>query len=421
MAFIFVSVLFDMMSMGIVGPVLPRLIKQFAGSSERAGVYSGVLISIWALAQTIASPVIGALSDQFGRRPIILFSTAGLAVDYLIMALAPNLGWLAAGRVIAGLTSATVATASAYTTDITSPENRASTYGLIGAAFATGLIAGPLLGGIAGEWELRTPFWVSAALSLCAFLYGLFVLPESLPAGRRMTFSWKRANPLGALNLLRSHRELLGLAGLLWLTYSANLAFSTIFVLYGIFRYAWGTWESGMLLAVFGGLGVIVQALLVGPVTRKLGERATLLLGLLMNALGFAGMGLAENGAFFFLALGAFALGGLATPALQALMTRQVSSNQQGQLQGAAACITSIASLVAPPLFGLIYALSLKGVTQNHRLSGAAFLVAALLQRMAKFGTLAISQRRNTDRQRSAKTSVPTTATSPLGARGEIE
>jgi DHA1 family tetracycline resistance protein-like MFS transporter len=390
MAFIFVTVFFDMMSMGVVGPVLPRLVEQLAGSTERAGVYSGVLISVWALAQALASPVIGALSDQFGRRPVILLSTAGLAVDYSIMALAPNLGWLAVGRIVAGLTSATVASSAAYVADITQPESRARAYGVIGAAFSTGLIAGPLLGGITGEWTLRTPFWVSSGLTVCGLLYGVFALPESLPPERRVRFSWRRANPVGALSLLRSHRELSRLAGLLFLIYSANLAFPTLFVLYGKLRYSWGPWQTGILLTVLGGFGLIIQSTLVGPVTKRLGERATLLLGLIVGATGFGEMGVAARGELFVLGLLSVALGGLATPALQALMSQKVSASEQGQLQGAATCITSIASLVAPPLFGQIYALSVRLDAQSARYSGASFLVAALVLLVAACWTLAL-------------------------------
>ena len=377
-AFIFVTAVLDIVAMGIVIPVLPTLIEQFAGSNARAGVINGLFVALWALMQFVASPVIGSLSDHHGRRPVILLSAAGLAADYVLMALAPNLWWLAAGRIIAGITSASFTTVYAYMADITPPEQRARGYGLIGAAFSAGFVAGPLLGGVLGEISPRTPFWVAGALSGIAFLYGLFILPESLPPERRMRFSWKRANPFGALMLLRSHHELFGLSFVNFLLYFAHHVFSAVFVLYAGYRYGWSAWEVGLVLALVGALDMIVQGLLVGPMAKRFGDRATMIFGLFGGAVGIACMGLASTGLLFALAMLPNALWGLAMPTLQSLMTQRVSESEQGQLQGANMSVASIAGVLSPLFFGAVYAASV-GKEAPLRHPGAAFLIAALV------------------------------------------
>ena len=246
-AFIVVTALLDVMALGIIIPVLPPLIKEFAGTDASAGWINGVFVALWAGMQFVASPIIGSLSDQYGRRPVILLSTAGMVCDYVLMAVAPNLWWLALGRIIAGITSSSFTTAFAYMADITAPENRARGYGLIGAAFSAGFVAGPLLGGVLGEFSPRAPFWVAAAMSTLAFCYGWLILPESLAPEKRMAFSWKRANPFGAMMLLRSHPELSGLAVVNFLLYFAHHVFSAVFVLYAGYRYGWscvGGWRT---------------------------------------------------------------------------------------------------------------------------------------------------------------------------------
>jgi DHA1 family tetracycline resistance protein-like MFS transporter len=230
-AFIFVTALLDVMAMGLVIPVLPTLVEQFAGSTSNAGVWNGLLVALWAGMQFICSPLIGALSDRYGRRPVILVSTIGLSLDWLMMALAPNLWWLAVGRMLGGVTSSSFTAVYAYMADITAPEHRSKAFGIVGAAWAAGFVAGPALGGVLAAFGPRTPFWVAAALSAVAFLYGLFVLPESLPKDRRAPFAWSRANPLGALRLLRSHAELSGLAMVNFLLYFAHHIFSAVYVL----------------------------------------------------------------------------------------------------------------------------------------------------------------------------------------------
>lgn len=375
-AFILVVAMLDIVAMGIVIPVLPPLIEAFTGSNAQAGVINGVFVALWALMQFVASPVIGSLSDQVGRRPVILLSTAGLAADYLLMALAPNLWWLALGRMIAGVTSASFTTVYAYMADITPPEARSRGYGLIGAAFSAGFVAGPLLGGVLGEFSPRAPFWVAAGLSGLTFLYGIFILPESLPVERRMRFSWRRANPFGALTLLRSHPELSGLAVVNFLLYFAHHVFSAVFVLYAGHRYGWSPGTVGVLLALAGALDMGVQGVLVGRVVKRIGDRATMILGLFGGAAGLACMGLAPSGWAFAAALLPNALWGLAMPTLLSLMTQRVSESEQGQLQGANMSVASVAGVLSPLVFGWVYSVSIDA-DARLALPGAAFLLAA--------------------------------------------
>ena len=375
-AFILVTALLDVMSMGIVIPVLPQLIESLSGSSSAAGLWNGLFVALWAGMQFICSPIIGSLSDRFGRRPVILLSVCGLALDYVLMAVAPNLWWLALGRILAGVTSSSFTSVFAYMADITRPEDRARGYGLIGAAFSGGFVAGPLLGGILGEISLRAPFWAAAGLSGLAFLYGLVVLPESLPQEKRMAFSWARANPFGALTLLRSHPELSSLAIVNFLLYFAHHLFSAVFVLYAGDRYGWGAWQVGSLLALVGLLDMGVQGFLVGPVVKRLGDRTTMVTGLAFGAVGIACMGLAPTGWLFVAAMLPNALWGLAMPTIQSLMTQRVSESEQGQLQGANNSVGSIAGIVSPLFFGGIYALSVGG-NPTLPFIGSAFLIAA--------------------------------------------
>lgn len=357
-AFILVTAVLDVAAMGIVIPVLPTLIEEFAGSNSRAGILNGVFIALWAVMQFLASPIVGSLSDRFGRRPVLLLSAAGLALDYVLIALAPSLWWLAAARIVAGITASSISTTFAYMADITPPEGRSRAYGLIGAAFSAGIVAGPFLGGVLGEVSPRTPFWVAAALSGGSFLYGLLVLPESLPKDRRMPFSWKRANPLGALRLLRSHADLVGLSIVNFILYFSHHVFSAVFVLYAGHRFGWSPRDVGILLAFVGVLDGLVQGFLVGAVSRRLGDRGAMLLGLLAGGVGMAWMGLAPSGLWFAAAMLPNALWGLAMPTLLALMTRRVSESEQGQLQGANTSVGSIAGIVSPLFFGAVYSAS---------------------------------------------------------------
>jgi len=376
--FILVVAILDIVAMGIVIPVLPPLIEEFAGSTADAGWINGVFVALWALMQFVASPVIGSLSDRYGRRPVILLSAAGLAADYVLMALAPDLWWLAVGRIVAGITSSSFTTVYAYMADVTPPEGRAKAYGLIGAAFGGGFVLGPLIGGVLGEISPRAPFWFAAALSSVVFVYGLFVMPESLAPEKRMAFSWRRANPFGALMLLKSHRELSGLATVNFLLHFSHHVFSAVWVLYAGHQFSLTPAQIGMLLAGAGGLDMVVQGLFVGPVTKRLGERATMIVGLLGGAAGLASMGLAPNALWFALALLPNALWGLAMPTLQSLMTRLVSESEQGQLQGANMSVASIAGVASPVFFGWVYSVTVAdGAAAPY--PGASFVIAAAI------------------------------------------
>lgn len=377
-AFIFVTAVLDIVSMGIIIPVFPSLIEEFVGSNADAGWINGVFVALWAAMQFVASPVIGSLSDRYGRRPVILLSCVGLAADYVLMALAPNLWWLALGRLIAGVTSSSFTTVFAYMADITAPKDRARAYGLIGAAFSGGFVLGPLIGGFLGEFSPRAPFWFAAGLSGVAFLYGLLILPESLPAKNRTAFSWRRANPFGAMKLLASHPELAGLATVNFLLHFAHHVFSAVFVLYAAHRYGWGPWQVGVLLAMVGVLDMSMQGLVVGPAVKRFGDRAVMVFGLFGGAVGIACMGLAPTGLLFTLAMFPNALWGLAMPTLQSLMTQRVSESEQGQLQGANMSVASIAGVASPLFFGAVYAFTLRDDSWLP-FSGTAFLLAALV------------------------------------------
>jgi DHA1 family tetracycline resistance protein-like MFS transporter len=377
--FIFVTVLIDMLAFGMIIPVLPVLVQDFmGGDAARAAAMYGLFGTAWALMQFIFSPVQGSLSDHFGRRAVILISCAGLGLDFILMALAPNLWWLLVGRVISGITAASFATAGAYISDVTPPEKRAAAFGMMGAAFGVGFILGPALGGLLGAISPRLPFWASACMALANVCWGLFVLPESLPKERRVAFAWKNAHPLGALKLLRSHRILAGLAVSYFLINLAHVVLPSTTVLYMHYRYGWDTRAVGILLAGVGISSLLVQGLLVKPAVRWLAERRAMAVGLLFGAIGFAIYGLAFNGTLFWIGVPVMALWGIATPSLQTLMTRLVSDTEQGRLQGALASLMGLASLIGPIMFTQIFAVSIS-TRADWGLPGAPFLLASAL------------------------------------------
>ena len=377
--FIFATVLLDMLAIGIVIPVLPKLVFDFlGGNAEETAKILGVFGTAWALMQFFFSPLQGALSDSFGRRPLILISNFGVGLDYVLMALAPTLGWLFVGRVISGITAASISTAYAYVADVTPADKRAARFGLLGAAFGAGFVLGPALGGIAGTISPRLPFWIAAGLSLANACYGLAILPESLPHARRARFAWRRANPLGALALLRSQAMLFRLAMVNFLGNLAHAVLPSVSVLYMMYRYSWNESGIGLTLAGVGAASIVVQGLVVGPVTRRIGERTALMLGLLFGVAGFLIFALAPTGLIFCLAIPVMALWGLEGPACMALMSRLVSASEQGQLQGANSSVTGIANLFGPGLFTLTFAFAIGG-GRDFNLPGAPFLIAALL------------------------------------------
>lgn len=383
-AFVLVVVVLDIVALGIVVPVFPHIIESFVDSTGNAGMLNGLFIAVWAMVQFFASPVLGSLSDRFGRRPVILISTLGLALDYVLIALAPNLWWLFVGRILSGLTSASIGTVYAYMADITPVEQRAKAFGLIGAAFSFGFVIGPVLGGLVGEISLKAPFWTAAVFSSVTFLYGLFVLPESLEKDKRTPFSWNRANPMGALKLLRSQKRLFILAMINFLINFCGYVFHAVFVLYTAYRFGFTPLHVGITLALTAGLDMVVQAWLVNISVKYLKNEGTLVLGLTIGAMGTTMMALAPTPVLFILALFPQALWGLATPTIQALMTACVSETQQGQLQGANTSLIAVAGVIAPVMFGGIYALFVEQ-WRFLNLPGAPFIVAALLLAFAAY------------------------------------
>ena len=378
LGFIFVTVLLDMLAFGIIAPVLPRLISDFLhGDMARASKYMGLFVTTWALMQFFFSPILGMLSDRYGRRPVILLSNFGLGLDYIVMALSPTIGWLFLGRVLSGITSSSIPTANAYISDVTPPEKRAHAFGIFGAAFGIGFILGPAIGGWLGAVNPRLPFWVAGAFSLLNALYGLLVLPESLPVDRRQAhLNWKNANPVGALTLLRSHRELFGLAVVNFLAYLAHEVYATVFVLYTTFRYSWDEKTIGVALAVVGIASVFASAVLVGPFVKRFGERRSLFAGLLFGAVGFALFGWAPKGWIFMAAIPINCLWSLAGPPSQSLMTQRVSPSEQGELQGALGSLRGIAMVIGPGMFSGTFAIF---IAPGKSLAGAPWYLAAFL------------------------------------------
>lgn len=379
LAFIMVTVLIDALSFGVIIPVLPKLVLAFMGgdTADAARIY-GVFGTTWALMQFLFAPFVGALSDRFGRRPVILLSNFGLGIDFIVMALAPSIGWLLVGRIVSGITTASIATGFAYVADITEPAKRSARFGMLGAAFASGLVLGPAIGGLAGGLDPRLPFWISAGLSLVNVAYGYFILPESLAAERRAPFSWRRANPVGAFALLGSHPRLRGLAVVHFLNFLAHAAMPAVLVLYMTHRYGWDERTVGFTMAGIGALAIAVQGGLVSPLVGRIGERMTLIVGLLFGCAGFIAWGLARDGTWFLAGLPIFALWGLATPTTQALMSHLVPMTEQGKLQGANASIKGIGSMTGPLLFSQVFAYFIDPAL-SMEYPGAPMMLAAMV------------------------------------------
>jgi DHA1 family tetracycline resistance protein-like MFS transporter len=377
LAFIFVTILVDVLAFGLIIPVLPQLLKKISGGVlAEATVWHGLFATGFMVMQFFFSPIQGALSDRFGRRPVILVSNAGLAIDFVIMAMADTLPLLFIARLLSGATSASFSTANAYVADVTPPEKRAAAFGRLGMAFGIGFTVAPVMGAWLGAVDLHLPFWVAAGLCAANFCYGWFVLPESLPPERRVPFEWRRANPLGSLKLLRAHPELFGLAGVSFLMAMAHLVYPTTFVLYADYRFGWGLEMVGWTLLLVGLLTIIVQGGLIGRISRTFGDRRTLLLGAAAGGIGFTGYALAPTGYWFWAAMPVAALWAIAGPAAQALMTSRVSASEQGRLQGAIGSLNSIAGILGPTLFTQ----TLAAVAVNEvrgPLAGATFWLAA--------------------------------------------
>ncbi len=376
--FIFITVLIDILTFGLIIPVLPHLIENFLdGNVSSAAVWYGYFSTAFFAMQFIFTPVQGALSDWLGRRPVILLSNLGLGLDFLMMALVHSLPLLFIGRIISGITAASFSTANAYVADVTPPEKRAQAFGMIGMAFGLGFIVAPAIGGFLGAIDVRLPFWVAVVMCLTNFTYGLFVLPESLPKEKRTaSFDWAHANPLGSLRLLRRYPQVLGLVGVLFLFSLAHMVYPTTFVLYADYRFHWGPEMVGVTLAMVGLLSAIVQGGLVKKIVGALGERRALLFGLTFGTLGFALYAIAPTGHWFWVMMPVAALYGVIQPSAQAIMTHHVDPREQGRLQGAVASLASVAGMIAPTIFTRLFA----AVSEHHvegPLAGATFWLAA--------------------------------------------
>jgi|CZKI01.1.fsa_nt_gi DHA1 family tetracycline resistance protein-like MFS transporter len=374
LGFIFITLVLLVLGFGIIIPILPRLIVQFRGGSFAAGSSSyGLLVSVFAVMQFIASPILGSLSDRFGRRKIILLALAGSAIDYVIMGLAPNLAWLFVARIISGMTAGALATCNAYIADVTPPEKRAQAFGLVGAAFGFGFAIGPAIGGYLGGISLKLPFFVAAGCVGINWLYGAFVLPESLAPENRRPFSWKRANPVGSLLALRRFRGVFDLACMHFIFMSANSMLQSIWALYTDYRYRWSPSEVGNSLTLMGVMAIVVQGGFVRRIIAWTGERKGLVIGLVISAITLAAYGTATQGWMIYglVLLGAW--GGIAGPSAQALITKHVPANEQGGVQGSLSGLTSLAGIGAPIFAAWSFG---KGIPN---LPGVAFYEASVL------------------------------------------
>ena len=384
LAFIFVTVLIDVIAFGVIIPVLPHLVQEMVGGDlSTAAYWTGLFSFAFSIVQFFCTPIQGALSDRFGRRPVILLSCLGLGVDFVFMALAPTLAWLFVGRLLSAATSASFSTANAYIADVVPAEQRAKSFGMIGAAFGLGFIVGPLIGGVLGDIDHRLPFWCAAGLASLNFLYGLFVLPESLPRERRSpAFDWKHARPMGGVRMLLEYPRIWGLVAVVFVANFAHYVYPSTFVLFADAAFGWKEKQAGYVLAVVGVLSVIVNVALVGRLVKALGERRALLLGLACGTVGFVMYGLAGTGWVFLLGLPVSALWAIAAPATMALITRQVPADVQGRIQGSLGSLVSLAGIFAPAVFAGAFGFFIGPRAPVH-VPGVAFLIAALLLAVA--------------------------------------
>ncbi len=392
--FIFITVMLDMIAFGLIGPILPKLISSFVGGNLATAAWIVTVFAIaWACVQFFASPIFGAVSDRIGRRPLILLSNIGTGIDYTIMALAPNIPWLFAGRLLSGATTASMSTAFAYIADSSTPQTRAKAYGMIGAAFGLGFIIGPALGGVvAFYFNARAPFWVAAVLSVLNFAYGYFVLPESLDKEHRTArIDWSKANPVGAIQFLRDRKSVLGLATVNFLGYIAHEAYPIVWVLYTMARFNWNILQIGSSLMLVGATSVLSSLFLVGPVVKRFGERTTLLLGLGFAVVAYAFFGFSTSGWMFVSAILISALG-LYGPASQALMSHRVGPKEQGALQGALGAVRSVTMILGPAIFGTVFAQFI-GPWRYLALEGAPWLLAGLFMVIALGVAVAVTNK----------------------------
>lgn len=376
--FIFITLLIDVMGWGLIIPVMPELIAQLKHIPvNEASPYGAWLLSVYAITQFVFAPVIGNLSDKYGRRPVLLGSLLGFGIDYLFLALAPTYGWLFVGRIIAGITGASFTTATAYIADISTEETRAKNFGLVGAAFGLGFIIGPAIGGLLAGWGIRAPFYAAAILCLLNTLYGYFVLPESLSKENRRHFHWKRANPFGSLQLFRRYPTIGGLAISFFLIYLAAQAVQGNWNFFTIYRFNWSEKMVGISLAVVGLLVGVVQAGLTRVINPKLGDERSIYLGLFLYSLGLVLFAFATDGWMMFAFLVPYCLGGIAGPSLQSILAGHVPPNEQGELQGALTSLMSLTTIIGPPMMNNLFYHFTKDNALIH-FPGISFLLGAI-------------------------------------------
>lgn len=379
LGFIFITLLIDVTGLGIIIPVMPKLIIELSGGTlSQAASYGGWMISVYAIMQFLCSPIMGGLSDRFGRRPVLLASLFGFGLDYLFLAFAPTLGWLFVGRMIAGVMGASFTTAGAYIADISSPEKRAQNFGLIGAAFGLGFIIGPVIGGLLGSFGPRVPFMVAAGLTLLNWLYGFFILPESLKPENRRAFEWKRANPVGTLKSLFRYSVIAGLFISLAFVYISAHAVQSNWSYYTIEKFQWNERAIGISLGVVGFVFAIVQGFLIRIIIPKLGQERSVYVGLGLYALGFFLYGLATQGWMMYAITVVYCLGGIAGPALQGIMSGIIPPNEQGELQGGFTSLMSVSSIIGPAVMNSLFAYFASDQAPVY-LPGAAMLLGAVL------------------------------------------
>ena len=383
LGFIFVTLVLDIFGIGLIVPILPKLVEQLAGGGEAVGAqWYGILLGLYALMQFLFAPILGSLSDAIGRRPVILVSLLGAGLDYFLLAWAPTLAWFFIGRIIAGVTGANIAAATAYIADISPPEKRAANFGLVGAAFGLGFALGPALGGWLGEFGLRVPFVVAGVLTLINCLYGLIVLPESLKPENKRPFSWSNANPISALAGLKRYPIVLGLAGAYFLLSLGHQVFPATWVLYTGHRFDWGPREAGLSLALVGVMAMIVQGGLARRVLPWLGERKAAVASLTVSILALIGYGQIPLAWMIYPLIVFGALGGLTNPAIQGLISRSVGDDEQGGIQGALSSLQSVAGFVGPILMTQLYGHTVNGNARWY-FPGAVYLFAAVLTFLA--------------------------------------
>jgi DHA1 family tetracycline resistance protein-like MFS transporter len=384
--FIFITLLIDVTGLGLIIPVVPKLIEDLLHTTNisKVALFGGLLTFSYAIMQFLFAPVLGNLSDKYGRRPVLLFSLLGFGLDYILLAFAPSIGWLFVGRIIAGITGASMTTASAYIADISTPETRAQNFGMIGAAFGLGFIVGPMIGGLLGEMGPRIPFLVAAGLALLNAAYGYFFLPESLDVSNRRAFDWKRANPISSLKNLSRFPAVAGLIVSFFLIYVASHAVQSNWSYFNIEKFKWSPKMIGISLAVVGVLVSLVQGVLVRVVNPKIGNEKSVYVGLGLYTIGLVLFGLASQSWMMFVFLIPYCLGGISGPGLQAIISGTVPANEQGELQGSLTSIISITSIVGPLVMSNLFAF-FTGPIAPFYFPGAPFMLAAVLMLLSCF------------------------------------